>query len=78
MSNIRTQFLHKGIMLGVCLIGVLISTYVPANDSENTKQPLLVEHRIEQQTSEEDYQMKMTLVATDSLLGADYRKAAVD
>ena len=61
MSNIRTQFLHKGIMLGVCLLGVLISTFFSANGSETTKEPLLVEHRIEQQTGEEDHQLDMAI-----------------
>jgi hypothetical protein len=78
MSNIRTQFLHKGIMLGLCLIGVLISTYIPANGSENTKEPLLVEHRIEQQTGEEDTQMKMEAANEDSLLSVDYIKTTAE
>ncbi|WP_297761066.1 hypothetical protein [uncultured Muriicola sp.] len=71
MSNIRTQFFHKGIMLGVCLIGALISTYFPMNGSENTKETLLVEHHIEQQSSEEDINMKMSSEKSDSLLSVD-------
>ena len=78
MSNIRTQFLHKGIMLGLCLIGVLVSTYIPANGSENTKEPLLVEHRIEQQTGEEDTQLEMESGNEDSLLSVDYIKTTVE
>lgn len=78
MSSIRTQFLHKGIMLGVCLIGVLISTYFPTNGSENAKEALLVEHRIEQQTSEEDVQMEMEVVNEDSLLSTDNTKTTVE
>ncbi len=78
MSSIRTQFLHKGIMLGVCLIGVLISTFFPVNSSENTEEPLLVEHHIEQQTSEEDIQMEMEAVNEDSLLSIDNIKTTAN
>ncbi len=78
MSNVRTQFLHKGIMLGVCLIGVLISTYFPTNGSENAKEALLVEHHIEQQTSEEDVQMDMEADNEDSLLSIDYTKTTAE
>jgi len=78
MSNFRTQFLHKGIMLGVCLIGVLISTYIPANLTEDAKEPLLVEHRIEQQSSEEDTQMEMESTNEDSLLNVDYIKTTAE
>ncbi len=66
MSNIRTQFLHKGIMLGVCLIGVLFSIFLPENGTENAKEDLLVEHQIEQ-SSEHDTQMKMSSETSDSV-----------
>ena len=72
MSNIRTQFLHKGIMLGVCLLGVLISTFFSANEPEKTKAPLLVEHRIEQQTAEEDHQLDMPSMTSDSVFIVTY------
>lgn len=78
MSNFRTQFLHKGIMLGVCLIGVLISTYIPVNGSEDAKEPLLVEHRIEQQSSDKDTQMEMESTNEDSLLSVDYIKTTAE
>jgi hypothetical protein len=78
MSNIRTQFLHKGIMLGVCLLGVLISTFFSANGSETAQEPLLVEHRIEQQTAEADHQMDMATANSDSLLIVEYRNTAAE
>jgi hypothetical protein len=58
-------------MLGVCLVGVLISTFFPVNGSENTKEPLLVEHHIEAQTSGEDIDLKMSSETSDSLLSVD-------
>ncbi len=71
MSNIRTQFFHKGIMLGVCIVGVLISTFFPGNGSENTKEPLLVEYHIEEQTSGEDIHLNVSSETSDSLLPVD-------
>ena len=76
MSSIRTQFSHKGIMLGVCLFGVLLSTFFHGNDAENTKETLLVGHRIEQQTSEEAFQRKPSSVTSDSLFTVNYPKTA--
>ncbi len=78
MSNIRTQFLHKGIMMGVCLIGMLVSIFLPLNGTENEKEALLVEHRIEQKTSEEDTQMEMESANEDSLLSVDYIKTTTE
>ena len=74
MSSIRTQFLHKGIMLGVCLLGVLLSTFFHGNDSEKTMETKLVGHHIEQQTSEEAFQMKPSSVTSDSLFTVNYPK----
>ncbi len=78
MSNIRTQFFHKGIMLGVCLLGILISTLFSGSDSEKIKDSLVVEHRIEQPTVEADNQTDMVAANTDSLFGVDGPETSAD
>ena len=78
MSNIRTQFLHKGIMLGVCLIGVLFSIYFPKNGAESEKEALLVEHQMEYQTTERDAKMDMSTMTSDSVFIVTYTKKVAE
>ncbi|NNC61163.1 MAG: hypothetical protein HKO11_02420 [Eudoraea sp.] len=78
MSSIRTQFLHKGIMLGICLMGVLLSTIFIGNDSEYTDETLLVGHHIENPSAEKEYQSEGSLEQTDSTLGDAKPKSTVE
>ncbi|MEY8020926.1 hypothetical protein AB8P51_08855 [Muriicola sp. SD30] len=78
MSSIRTQFLHKGIMLGICLMGVLLSTIFIGNDSEYTDETLLVGHHIENPSGEKEYQSEGSLDQSDSTLGVTKPKSTVE
>ena len=77
MSSIRTQFLHKGIMLGICLMGVLLSTIFIGNDSEYTDETLLVGHHIENPSREKEYEDRESLEQSDSTLGEAEPKSAI-
>ncbi|MEZ2415729.1 hypothetical protein ACA086_12245 [Muriicola sp. E247] len=78
MSSIRTQFLHKGIMLGICLMGVLLSTIFIGNDSEYSDDTLLVGHHIENPSEEKEYQSNGSLEQPDSTLGVTETHSEVE
>lgn len=78
MSSIRTQFLHKGIMLGICLMGVLLSTIFIGNDSQYTDATLLVGHHIENPSREKEYESKESLEQSDSILDVTETESAVE
>lgn len=77
MSSIRTQFLHKGIMLGICLMGVLLSTIFIGNDSDITDETLLVGHHIENPSAEKEYPSERSLELSDSTMDVGETKSTV-
>jgi hypothetical protein len=71
MSSIRIQFSHKGLMIGIFLVGVLLSTLAPGESATPGDEQLLVGHQIENQSDEYDFQTDRSTEVIDSAQYAD-------